>query len=68
MAKDDTTTLRVKASQNAKRRLVEKHREEYDALYRDECKKVGLTTRGDATARKIAQLEKQLAKLKAEGE
>lgn len=68
MAKTDTTALRVKASNIAKRRLVEKHRAEFDKFYREECAKVGLSTRGDANAKKIAALEKELAKLKAKAE
>lgn len=64
----DTTKLRINASNKAKKRLVEKHRDEYEKFYAEECKKVGLTTRGDANARKIAALEKELAKLKAKSE
>lgn len=52
------------AQSRAKSKLVERYREEYVTLYREECAKLGLRTHA-TKAERLARIREQLRKLEA---
>jgi hypothetical protein len=60
--KKEPTSKHALAQSRAKSKLVERYREEYVTLYREECAKLGL--RNHATkAERLARIREQLRKL-----
>jgi hypothetical protein len=66
MKSDPKVLARAKASANAKTILKANHPHEYDLLYREECKKLGVTNRKTKEER-IAELQSLITKLQQEG-
>lgn len=55
------------AQGKAKSRLVEMYRDQYVAMYREECAKLGLNNHHPTRAERITKLKEQLQELESAG-
>ena len=66
MKTDKNVALRARCASKAKTRLSAMHRADYDRLYDEECRKVGLEpTRNHGMGKEIVRLQEEVARLNA---